>query len=137
MSTVSGYIQRTKSKVVDTFHLFDKDGNGKLDAWELREALAHLGLQLDKEQVVLAMKEIDANYDGTIDIDEFMTRVRRESIAQRARSRPTAEVLSTRSAGIQDQSSDAAHAATAANDDNSDFEEALLTCKASSATTYS
>jgi hypothetical protein len=91
MSTVSEYIQRTKSKVVDVFHFFDKDGSGELDAWELREALAHLGLQLDAEQVVQAMKEIDANYDGTIDINEFMKRVRRESVAQRARARSGAE----------------------------------------------
>lgn len=107
MSTVSDYIQRTKSKVVDVFHSFDKDGNGELDAWEFRDALAHLGLMLDKDQVVLAMKEIDANYDGTIDIDEFMKRVRRESIAQRARSRSKGESLSTRRVGIRGQSLDA------------------------------
>lgn len=111
MTTVSDYIQRTKSKVVDVFHFFDKDGNGELDAWEFREALAHLGLQLDTEQVVQAMKEIDANYDGTIDIDEFMKRVRRESIAQRARSRSNAESLSTRRAGVRGRSPDASSSA--------------------------
>lgn len=118
MNMVSDYIQRTKSKVVDVFHFFDKDGNGELDAWELREALAHLGLQLDTEQVVQAMKEIDVNYDGTIDIDEFIKRIRRESIAQRARSRSRAEPLSS-SVKVQDQSLDATPPDTIANDDES------------------
>ena len=95
MQTMSDYIRRTKSKVVDVFHFFDKDGSGELDAWELREALAHLGLKLEPEQVVQAMKEIDANYDGTIDIDEFMKRIRRESIAQRARSRAESPIGAT------------------------------------------
>ena len=125
MSTMSDYIKRTKSKVVDVFHFFDKDGSGELDAWELREALAHLGLKLEPEQVVQAMKEIDANYDGTIDIDEFMKRIRRESIAQRARSRSRAAspiAASTSSGGRQslntsvpEVAAEAAMAATAAS----------------------
>ena len=117
MSTVSDHIQRTKSKVVDVFHSFDKDGNGELDAWEVREALAQLGLQLDAVQVAQAMKEIDANYDGTIDIDEFLQRIRRETVAQRARSRSTAGLLSTKSAGVRDQSLDVTPPATSASDE--------------------
>jgi len=87
---VSEFIESTKSKMVDVFHLLDKDGSGTLDAWELREALAQMGLKLEPEDVVLAMKEMDDDRDGTIDVAEFLKRLRIESLDQRGRERTRA-----------------------------------------------
>jgi Ca2+-binding EF-hand superfamily protein len=47
--------------------LFDKDGSGNIDFYELRDAMRALGLQLTKEEVKEMMLKIDSDDNGFID----------------------------------------------------------------------
>jgi hypothetical protein len=104
---ISKFISQTKAKMSDCFHLFDKDGSGEIDAWELQDSLARLGLQLSEEEIVRAMQEIDENSDGKVSAQEFFDCIRRETIAQRARER-------SQSQGREQKAQRAAAAAAAA-----------------------
>ena len=53
------------------FKLFDKDGSGNIDFYELRDTMRALGIQLTKDQVKVMMSEIDQDNNGFIDQDEF------------------------------------------------------------------
>ena len=50
---------------------FDKDGSGSIDAAELGAISATAGQPLTPEQLAAAVKQMDANGDGTIDRAEF------------------------------------------------------------------
>ena len=86
--TVDGKIHRKKKRLVkrprykglsdvqkreidDAFKLFDKDGSGNIDFYELRDAMRALGLQMTKEEVKEMMLKIDQDNNGFIDQDEF------------------------------------------------------------------
>ena len=60
-----------KKEIDDAFKLFDKDGSGNIDFYELRDAMRALGLQLTKEEVKEMMLKIDSDNNGFIDQDEF------------------------------------------------------------------
>ena len=60
-----------KKEIDDAFKLFDKDGSGNIDFYELRDAMRALGLQLTKEEVKEMMLKIDSDDNGFIDQDEF------------------------------------------------------------------
>jgi hypothetical protein len=72
------YLDREKTKVMDLFHTIDADGSGTLDAWEFQTALKEMGVSLSQADTITAMKEIDFDFDGTIDVAEFLARVREE-----------------------------------------------------------
>jgi len=62
-----------QDRLIDTFKLLDKDGNGKITAEELKEVLGNdpsfkHGIEYYKEMI----KEADQNGDGTIDYGEFL-----------------------------------------------------------------
>lgn len=56
------------------FKLFSK-GTGELKLNQLKKALIHLGEKLTEEDVEELFDEMDANEDGVIDIDEFVSRL--------------------------------------------------------------
>ena len=60
-----------KKEIDGAFKLFDKDGSGNIDFYELRDAMRALGLNLTKEQVKEMMQKIDTDNNGFIDEDEF------------------------------------------------------------------
>jgi hypothetical protein len=60
-----------KQEIDGAFKLFDKDGSGNIDFYELRDAMRALGLNLTKEQVKEMMSKIDTDNNGFIDEDEF------------------------------------------------------------------
>ena len=60
-----------KQEIDGAFKLFDKDGSGNIDFYELRDAMRALGIQLTKDQVKVMMSEIDQDNNGFIDQDEF------------------------------------------------------------------
>lgn len=62
----------TKQRIVQCFHLFDKDGNGSIDANELKLALtgSTKEAEIDKH-IKKLIAEVDKNKDGKIQLFEF------------------------------------------------------------------
>lgn len=58
--------------IQECFDKFDKDGSGDIDISELQNVCGQLGMELDDEQTAEAMKDLDLNGDGVIDINEFV-----------------------------------------------------------------
>ena len=56
-----------KQEIDGAFKLFDKDGSGNIDFYELRDAMRALGIQMTKEEVKKLMSEIDQDNNGFID----------------------------------------------------------------------
>ena len=55
------------------FHMFDRDGNGKIDDEELMSIMHTLGVEASKEEVGELLRSADKDGNGTIDITEFIT----------------------------------------------------------------
>lgn len=55
------------------FQLFDKDGNGMIEAKELADVLNALGQSPSEEDIDKMMREIDGDRNGTIEFSEFLT----------------------------------------------------------------
>ena len=58
-------------KLEAIFHQFDADGNGTLDASELKAAFDAAGRPADDETIASAMKKLDTDGDGVISLEEF------------------------------------------------------------------
>lgn len=58
-----------QNSMMDAFKLFDKDGSGKIDADELKEALMRLGDKLSQEEAEDMIKSADLDRDGKIDYE--------------------------------------------------------------------
>ena len=54
------------------FALFDKDGNGHVDADELGQVLASLGQIPTEEEIKRMIAEVDGDMNGTIEFTEFL-----------------------------------------------------------------
>ena len=63
--------QHDETKVVVAFNKFDKDGSGAIDAQELEAVSSELGQPLSEEQLANALKDLDLNGDGVVDLKEF------------------------------------------------------------------
>jgi Ca2+-binding EF-hand superfamily protein len=59
-------------KFSDTFKLFDKDGDGRIEKYEFGEVLKSLGLAENEENVETLMNEFDKDGDGAVDFAEFV-----------------------------------------------------------------
>ena len=53
--------------------MFDSDGNGFINAAELRQVMLNLGEKLTEEEVEMMIKEADVNGDGLVNYDEFIS----------------------------------------------------------------
>ena len=60
-----------ETQIKSVFAKFDKDGSGDIDISELQNVCGQLGMELDDDQTAEAMKDLDLNGDGVIDISEF------------------------------------------------------------------
>lgn len=69
--------QRRK-RVKDLFHAMDKDGNGKLDVGEFREAMRELGDDMTGSSVATILDAMDVH--GYISLDQFVAIVEAEAI---------------------------------------------------------
>ena len=65
-------------RVVEIFFLVDTDGSGELDRNEFEVAIDMMKIQLTPAEIDLAFGELDEDGGGTIEIEEFMARMRRE-----------------------------------------------------------
>ena len=60
-----------KKDVTDAFNKFDKDGSGTIDKYELADLSLALGHELTDYEIDTALKDLDLNGDGVIDLTEF------------------------------------------------------------------
>ncbi|XP_052105302.1 calmodulin-beta-like isoform X3 [Mytilus californianus] len=56
----------------EAFKMFDRDGNGYIDADELRLCMMNLGEKLTLDEVEEMIKEVDVDYDGRMNYEEFV-----------------------------------------------------------------
>lgn len=61
------YIFNIFSFSLQAFRMFDKDGDGFIDAMELRHLLTNLGEKLTEEEVDEMIREVDVDGDGRVD----------------------------------------------------------------------
>lgn len=57
----------------NTFKKFDTDGGGSLDIKELKVLLDYIGAKFSPDELKMAMRELDADGNGTIEMEEFVT----------------------------------------------------------------
>jgi len=62
-----------KEKAKKVFEIFDKDKDGKLNVTELQLLIHQVGELFTTEEVHLAMKELDRDYDNMLSLEEFVT----------------------------------------------------------------
>lgn len=68
---ISKYDEIYTNEVKPAFDKFDKDGSGAIDKSELSQLSLELGHPLDGEQLEKALKDLDLNKDGVVDLNEF------------------------------------------------------------------
>lgn len=59
------------SEVEDIFRHFDKDGSGAIDVRELNDLMEALGADIPQNELDVALKALDADGNGFIDLAEF------------------------------------------------------------------
>jgi len=74
-ATMETNLYLKEEKLFMAFKMFDKDGNGKISAQELKEVLGNAELYSEKDEKAWddLIKEADLNGDGEIDYNEFLT----------------------------------------------------------------
>ncbi|XP_046557159.1 calmodulin-like [Haliotis rubra] len=65
--------KRSHGEMRQAFDQIDKDGNGLLDADELKAVLTKCGRSLSMSEVNSLISKADVNGDGKLDFDEFVT----------------------------------------------------------------
>ena len=65
--------RRQESELRQAFRVFDIDGDGLIDAEELRQTMANLGESLSDHDVYAMISEADRNGDGKVDFDGILT----------------------------------------------------------------
>eukprot|EP00949_MAST-11_sp_MAST-11-sp1_P002259 g2259.t1 len=70
-STEYGTIGVDRSTLKDVFSKYDKDGNGTLEAGELRHFLKDMGMPCNKNAVESCLSAMDVDKDGTVSFPEF------------------------------------------------------------------
>ena len=60
------------SEIKEAFKIFDRDGNGYIDAKELKHVVTRMGHVLTGEEADEFMREADLNGDGKLDYNEFV-----------------------------------------------------------------
>jgi calmodulin len=66
----------SEEDIREAFKVFDKDGNGFIDASELKHVMTNLGEKLTEEEVNEMIKEADTDGDGQINYEEFVKMMR-------------------------------------------------------------
>jgi calmodulin len=59
-------------KLIESFKVFDEDGNGVISAAELRHVMTNLGEELTDEEVDEMIRGADVDGDGQINYEEFV-----------------------------------------------------------------
>lgn len=77
-ATIDAQIFMREDSLRTAFQMFDVDNSGKIDATEVRALLEGEDFkdQISKDQLNKIIKEVDANGDGEIDFEEFLSMMR-------------------------------------------------------------
>ncbi|KAK6199509.1 calmodulin-like protein 12-like protein [Scheffersomyces amazonensis] len=62
----------SENELMEAFKVFDKNGDGKISALELKQVLTTIGEQLSDDDINQMITEADTNGDGEIDLQEFI-----------------------------------------------------------------
>ena len=62
----------SEEELIEAFRIFDRDGNGKISAHELRYVMLSSGEELTEQDIQTIIKEADTDGDGYIDYKEFV-----------------------------------------------------------------
>ncbi|KAI8335964.1 hypothetical protein BC941DRAFT_398873 [Chlamydoabsidia padenii] len=60
-----------QQELLDTFKVFDKDGDGVINAKELTAMMHQLGDRITMEEAKQLISDVDDNHDGVVGFDEF------------------------------------------------------------------
>ncbi len=72
------YENDDESQLRELFKLFDRDGNGKISATEIRTVMSSVsGDHVSENEVQDMLNEADTNKDGCIDLNEFVMVMRK------------------------------------------------------------
>lgn len=77
------------------FHMYDLDGSGSIDTYELKKALESMGQSPSDQEVLELMAAMDEDQSGTISFIEFMNMVYTVSTIVKFSSPPVLYILST------------------------------------------
>jgi calmodulin len=71
LTVLAFHLQETEpeEQLREAFKVFDKDGNGKLNANELKQSMTNLGERLSKEDIEYMIKMADVTGDGTVNYE--------------------------------------------------------------------
>ena len=64
--------QVSEQEAKELFSLFDRDGNGKIDARELGTLIRSMGENPTETEVQALIKSVDENHNGLLEFNEFM-----------------------------------------------------------------
>lgn len=67
-----GFNQTEIEELREAFNLFDLDGNGTIDAKELKAAMENLGFENKNRTIYDMISDVDKNGTGDIDFEEFL-----------------------------------------------------------------
>jgi calcium-binding protein CML len=62
-----------QEKLLEVFHIFDRNGNGYISAAELAGSMAKMGQPLTYKELTEMIEEADTDGDGVISFNEFAT----------------------------------------------------------------
>jgi len=68
----SDLTEEQRQEIKEAFDLFDSEGNGVIDAKELKVAMRALGFEPKKEEVKRVLQELDKAGEGVIKYEEFL-----------------------------------------------------------------
>ena len=77
------HLQERKLMMADLFALMDRDGGGEIEIDELAATLDFLGLRIQQDALGAVIEALDVDGGGTVDREEFFTRVRQISRQRR------------------------------------------------------
>ena len=64
----------------EAFQIFDKDGSGSIDVYELRRVFRSLGKNLTRQEVQDLFDEVDTDGSGGIEFEEFLQLMAKQTV---------------------------------------------------------
>ena len=61
-----------EEELIESFKVFDKDGNGLISSENLRDVVVSLGMKFSQEEIDEMIREADNDGDGFINYEEFV-----------------------------------------------------------------
>ena len=62
----------TEEELIESFKVFDKNGNGLISSENLRDVVVSLGMKFSQEEIEEMIREADNDGDGFINYEEFV-----------------------------------------------------------------